>query len=78
MSDNEIIKAWRCCCGPSCNCKECPMKGINGCWVALKYETLNLINDQKAELEMMRNYIHDNNLEYDFLSYFKRNGGWTE
>ena len=29
----------------------------------------------KAELEIMRNYIHDNNLEYDLLSYSKRNGG---
>lgn len=29
----------------------------------------------KAEIEMMRNYIHDHNLEWDLLSYSKRNGG---
>ena len=51
LTDEQIIKAWECCCPPSCNCKECPMQGVNGCWVELKYETLNLIKRLQAENE---------------------------
>lgn len=29
-------------------------------------------NEQGAEIDMMRKYIHDNNLEFDLLSYSKR------
>ena len=38
-------------------------------------QLLRIIKCQKAELEMTRKYIHDNGLEWDLLSYSKRNGG---
>ena len=46
------------------------------------YAVFDLINRQKAEIEKLqkelettRAYIHDNGLEWDLLSYSKRNGG---
>ena len=54
MTDNEIIKAWKCCRGQTCNCKECPMEGVNSCWIVLKHKTLDLITRQKAEIERLQ------------------------
>ena len=71
------------------DCTNCPAKGKGECCVlTLKIDALDLINRQKAEnkelleiskklneeLEITREYIHDNGLEWDLLSYSKRNG----
>ena len=55
MTDNEIIKALKCCI--DCNCKECPCcriidGGIN-CTEIDKEEIFDLINRQKAEIERL-------------------------
>ncbi len=88
MTDNEITKALEHCCGDSNTNEECSEHicyqatlpedrngDIRWCRQWLMKDALDLINRQKSEIEMMRNYIHDNNLEYDLLSYSKRNGG---
>jgi hypothetical protein len=79
MTDNEIIKALECCIND--DCEDCPFYGENApdvygnCVQNTKRNALDLINRQKAEIEMMRSYIHDHNLEWDLLSYSKRIGG---
>jgi hypothetical protein len=84
MTDNEIIKALECCCGGDGgkNCYCCPLYEVSPCTNALSKYALDLINRQKAEIERLqkelkitRAYIHDNGLEWDLLSYSKRNGG---
>ena len=86
MSDNEIIKALECCVHRTCN--ECIRQPIEygrterDCKSGLMKSAFDLINRQKAEIERLteelqitRSYIHDNNLEWDLLSYSTRNGG---
>ena len=83
MTDNEIIKALECCNRDDYNgCGDCPFyhRCINN--ERLSIFTLDLIHRQKAEIERLqkelettRAYIHDNGLEWDLLSYSKRNGG---
>lgn len=55
MTDNEIIKALKCC--RDCKCKECPCyKNIEGemrCTEIDEEEILELINRQKAEIERL-------------------------
>ena len=54
MTDNEIIKALKCCGGS--NCHECP---IEGCTDDIFGNALNLINRQKAEiLELQKRIIN--------------------
>lgn len=72
MTDNEVIKAFECC--NNDGCENCPNRPTC-CEIDITDEILNIINRQKAEIEMMRNYIHDNNLEWDLLSYSKRISG---
>ena len=83
MNDNEIIKALECCCkGDKC-VGHCPFHNnkhdIDICTSRLTKNALDLINRQKAEVEKLQNelkttrqYIHENNLEYDLLVYSKR------
>lgn len=54
MTDNEIVKAFECCCveEPRPNCKECPIEGAcANC--DLDYEVFSLINRQKEEIERL-------------------------
>ncbi len=58
MKDNKIIKALECCieCDTYCDeCSEdCPLKETNDCTYALRRNSLDLINRQKAEIERLR------------------------
>lgn len=75
MTDNEIIKSLSVHRDRfDYNCFGCSYRGIK-CSFDLAGDAFDLINRQKAEIEMLRNYMHDNNLEFDLLSYSKRNGG---
>ena len=68
MTDNEIKKAWECCSAPICNCKECPMEGVNNCYTKLKYKTLDLINRQQAEIDKLQHKIVSCNTEIERLT----------
>ena len=57
MTDNEIIKALECCACMNGNyCKLCPLHPETSakCFLVLMENTLNLINRQDAEIEMLR------------------------
>ena len=60
MTDDDIIKSMNCCTG-SCNCcTECPAKAYNvECGNVLKFNALNLIMRQKAEINRLKNEIHE-------------------
>lgn len=55
MTDNEIIKALECCRTPKCsNCVECPQRGLGtDCLGELIENTINLINRQQAEIDIL-------------------------
>ena len=55
MTDNEIIKALKCCWHEKeCIGDECPLfKPINDCAPLIAMEALDLINRQKAEMERL-------------------------
>lgn len=82
LTDEEIIKVLECC-GKEYSCEKC----ILNTWLNKKRDcvgkilsnALDLINRKdeeieklKNELKITRNYIHENNLEYDLLAYSKR------
>ena len=75
LTDEQIMKALECCLHSGERCNKCELNGFHDCIALHPKDILDLINRQKAEIEMMRNYIHDHNLEWDLLSYSKRNGG---
>ena len=80
MSDEDIMKALECCFTDNfSDCKQCPLKDrqdvIYSCMRIKQELAIDLINRLQTEIEMMRNYIHDHNLEWDLLSYSKRNDG---
>ncbi len=55
MTDNEIIKALKCC--KDLKCSECPKKGnlfVTDCDVKLCDEVLELIKRQQAEIEELK------------------------
>lgn len=54
MTDNEIIKAFKCCCvDTNPNCKKCPIEGTcANC--DLDYEIYSLINRQKEKNENLK------------------------
>ena len=58
MTDNEIIKALKCCNGWDSRCLNCPLicEGVN-CKEKLNNYTLDLINRQKAEIERLKRDI---------------------
>ena len=77
MTDNEIIRALELCFSTDFGkCDICPLEKrrdeVFTCIKTKQKNAIELINRQKAEIDMMRNYIHDNNLEFDLLSYAKR------
>ena len=82
MNDKDIIKAVECCLFQE-DCTECPLcDDVDCCEGYMLKKVFDLISRQQAEIEKMskelkitRDYIHYNNLEYDLLSYSKRNGG---
>lgn len=87
LTDNEIIEGFEHCLKNN-SCNGCVFKKTNICDGSLedKIKTLKIVDDvvnsQKAEIEKLnkelqvtRQYIHDNGLEWDLLSYSKRNGG---
>lgn len=62
MTDNEIIKALKCCAQPIPICKECPCYDSNvpyPCADQLKWATLNLIDNQRAEIERLNSLVDD-------------------
>ena len=55
MTDNDIIKAMECCRGTLHNsCYDCPLKDIAFCEDKLMEYALDLINRQKAEVEVLK------------------------
>ena len=75
MTDNEIIKALKKILELMCYEGDLQRSAIIS-------KSLDLISRQKAEIERFNNelkitreYLHDNGLEFDLLSYSKRNGG---
>lgn len=55
MPDNEIIKALECCISP--DCENCPYDGddlLRSCNHNLMIDSLALINQQKAEIERLK------------------------
>ena len=65
MTDAEIIKALECCCDTRefvCT-DRCPLYNCDcDCWSVLKHDVLNLINRQRAEIEISE-AIHKKALE---------------
>ena len=63
MIDNDIIKALECCLNRDCKkspmeiCDPCPYFHEGNCTDLLKENALNLINRQKAEIEMLNKTI---------------------
>ena len=55
MTDNEIVKALRCCGIYKGRCNECPYKDDRDCLRSHALDTINLINRQKAEIERLTN-----------------------
>ena len=55
MTDNEIIKALECCSVNAMGeCKECPLlNDFSPCGVTLTTNALDLINRQKAEIDIL-------------------------
>ena len=56
MTDNEIIKALKCCKeGTAIGCKNCPLYEDKGhtCITILSHNALDLINRQKAEIDIL-------------------------
>ena len=53
MTDNEIIKALKCCIGGS-NCGECPLLGSLYCMTEVNRNALDLINRQQAEIKRLK------------------------
>ena len=85
MTDKEIVRGLEHCFFKH-SCKGCSYSniwdGTSVCLDTLLIDTLDLIKRQQDEIERLdkeiqvtRSYIHDNGLEWDLLSYFKRNGG---
>lgn len=81
-TDDDIIKALEYCkrtIGTS-ECTKCPYFETEGsCTKQLFTDTLDLIKRKDEEIEKFQNelkitrqYIHENNLEYDLLAYSKR------
>jgi hypothetical protein len=81
MTETEIMKAlW--CCAEQKPCKECPLidyaNDSDKCKNKLFIDALALINRKNAEIERLeaemkfiRQYIHDNGLEWDLLAKYK-------
>lgn len=60
MTDEDIIKAMTCCTGSYDCCKVCPAKAYNvECGNVLRFNALNLIKRQKAEINRLKNEIHE-------------------
>ena len=60
MTDNEIIKALECCTNNYECPTECPLYKTDGdCLIALNKPTLDLINRQKEEIEILKKYNTD-------------------
>ena len=57
MTDNEIIRALRCCLAKeNCeviSCEKCPLERICECKETMFIETIDLINRQKAEIDIL-------------------------
>ena len=81
MNDNDIIKVLQHCTTKGISCSKCPAYVSVERSNCKKYfrGAIDLINRQNAEVEKLQNelkitrqYIHENNLEYDLLAYSKR------
>jgi len=54
FTDDEIIKALRCCKGDDIPCESCPYSDLGSCESAMAKDALVLINRQKAEIERLQ------------------------
>ena len=59
MTDKEIIKALECCIKPTNGCENCPYYKKEECFDMAKRDALNLINRQQAEIQALRENIHN-------------------
>jgi len=61
LTDEEIIKALECCSTLCCKCDECPLYcvGVNCSSFELHRYALDLINRQKAEIEMLNKKVEE-------------------
>lgn len=59
MTDSEIIKALECCIGDTDgkDCFGCPLYEIDDCQAHLNLAALDLINRQKADIDMLNNNL---------------------
>ena len=63
MTDEQIIKALKCCveddslCADSMACRICPMNNNYNCTFELRIHTLDLINRQEANAEGLTNAV---------------------
>ena len=75
MTDNEIIKALKC-----CDCskwrEDCPLKDNDYCKDVLSHQTLDLINRQKVEIERLKQIIGEQDKE--IIKLQKRIIFWRE
>ena len=53
MTDNEIIKALECCRQKEEHCHICPYNPVNDCCRRIQDDALDLINRQKAEIDIL-------------------------
>lgn len=71
MTDNEITKALECCGKNTPICIECSYKGKcnrKDCYDYLKSDALDLINRQKAEIEMLQGLANHHRNVIDYLN----------
>lgn len=64
MTDNDIIKALKCCILSACNCTGgCPYRGTSGkytgeeCWRKVREDVFDLIHRQKAKIERLESNL---------------------
>ena len=60
MTDDDIIKSMECCTSSYNCCKVCPAKIYNvECDYVLRFNALNLIRRQKAEIDRLKNEMRE-------------------
>ena len=79
MTDNEIIKALECHKDETNSCQECVYNDGRGCSLRLSADALDLINRQKAKIEMLEQNLKEAHIdikeqkaEIEELRYLKK------
>ncbi|MGN0656975.1 MAG: hypothetical protein ACI4KR_09280, partial [Ruminiclostridium sp.] len=58
MTDSEIINALEHCAGPGCEGGGCPLWTYENCTQTLSANVLNLVLNQKSEIDRLKNELH--------------------